>query len=82
LKHLQPKYKLLDDDFVPLVSAIEQAIQLIGDQLMNNPERKAAFRDAAPSNTWIVRHNCAMQHQVANFSIRTIFPLRADVHPV
>jgi hypothetical protein len=46
LKYLQPKYELVDDDFVPLVSAIEEAIQLIGDQLMNNPERKAAYRDA------------------------------------
>jgi hypothetical protein len=46
LKHLQPKYKLVDDDFVPLVSAIEEAIQLIGDQLMNHPERKAAYREA------------------------------------
>ena len=46
LKHLQPKYKFLDDDFLPLVSVIEEAIQIIGDQLMNNPERKAAYRDA------------------------------------
>ena len=37
---------VLDDDFVPLVSAIEEAIQVIGDQLMNNPERKAAYREA------------------------------------
>lgn len=46
LKHLQPKYKLLDDDFVPLVSAIEEAIQIVGDQIMSDPQRKAAYREA------------------------------------
>jgi hypothetical protein len=46
LKHLQPKYKLLDDDFVPLVSAIEEAIQIVGDQIISDPERKAAYREA------------------------------------
>lgn len=46
LKYLQPKYKLLDDDFVPLVSAIEEAIQVVGDQVMSDPQRRAAYRDA------------------------------------
>ncbi len=46
LKHLQPKYKFLDDDFLSLVSVIEAAMQIIGDQLTDNPSRKAAYREA------------------------------------
>jgi hypothetical protein len=45
LKHLQPKYKLLDDDFMPMVSVIEEAVKVMGDELVNHPERKAAYRE-------------------------------------
>ena len=31
LTRLKPRYKLLDDDFIPLVSVIEEAVQTIGD---------------------------------------------------
>lgn len=43
LKHLQPKYKLLDDDFMPMVSVIEEAVKVMGDELVNHPERLAAL---------------------------------------
>ena len=46
LKKLQPKYKLLDDDFIPLVSVIEDAVQLIGDEFTRDPERRTAYRQA------------------------------------
>jgi hypothetical protein len=46
LKHLQPKYKFLDDDFLSLVSVIESAMQIIGDKLTNDPTRKAAYHEA------------------------------------
>jgi hypothetical protein len=45
LKHLQPKHKLLDDDFMPIVSVIEEAVKLMGDELVSHPERKAAYRE-------------------------------------
>jgi hypothetical protein len=45
LKHLQPKYQLLDDDFMPMVSVIEEAVRVMGDELISHPERKAAYRD-------------------------------------
>jgi hypothetical protein len=45
LKHLQPKYRLLDDDFMPLVSIIEEAVKVMGDELVSHPERKAAYRE-------------------------------------
>jgi hypothetical protein len=46
LKHLKPKYRLLDDDFIPLVSAIEQAIQVVGEEITRDPDRQAAYRQA------------------------------------
>jgi len=45
LKHLKPRYQLLDDDFIPMVSVIEEAVQVVGDELVSHPERKAAYRD-------------------------------------
>ena len=45
LKHLQPKYQLLDDDFMPMVSVIEEAVRVMGDELVSHPERKAAYRE-------------------------------------
>lgn len=44
IKHLKPKYKLLDDDFIPLVSVIEDAVRLIGNEVTRYPERKSAYR--------------------------------------
>jgi hypothetical protein len=44
IKHLKPKYKLLDDDFIPLVSVIEEAVQLVGDEVTSDPEKKTAYR--------------------------------------
>jgi hypothetical protein len=46
IKHLKPKYKLLDDDFIPLVSVIEDAVQLVGDKVTGDPEKRKAYRDA------------------------------------
>jgi hypothetical protein len=45
LKYLQPKYQLLDDDFMPMVSVIEEAVRVMGDELVSHPERKAAYRE-------------------------------------
>lgn len=45
LTYLQPKYKLLDDDFMPMVSVIEEAVKVMGDELVSHPERKAAYRE-------------------------------------
>jgi hypothetical protein len=44
INHLQPKFKLLDDDFIPLVSVIEEAVQLIGDKVTRDPATKTAYR--------------------------------------
>lgn len=46
LKHLKPRYQLLDDDFISLVSVIEEAVQVMGDALVSDPERKEAYRQA------------------------------------
>jgi hypothetical protein len=43
IKHLQPKYKLLDDDFIPLVSVIEDAAQLVGERVTRDPAAKTAY---------------------------------------
>ena len=44
IKHLQPRYKLLDDDFIPLVSVIEEAVQVVGDNVIRDQETKDAYR--------------------------------------
>jgi hypothetical protein len=46
LTYLKPKHKLLDDDFISLVSVIEEAVQVMGDKLVSHPERKAAYQQA------------------------------------
>ena len=46
LKELQPKYGYLENDFVPLVSAIEQRVQRVGDQLTGDAVRSAAYLNA------------------------------------
>jgi hypothetical protein len=46
LKHLQPKYQILDNDFIPLVSAIEQVLQIVGDDITSDLDRKNAYRQA------------------------------------
>jgi hypothetical protein len=45
LKHLQPKYKLIDDDFIPLVSVIEEAVQTVGDEILGDAPRQRAYRE-------------------------------------
>ena len=44
LKHLQPKYKLIDADFIPLVSVIEQALEVVGEEVTEDPPRREAYR--------------------------------------
>jgi hypothetical protein len=46
LNHLKPRYQLLDDDFISLVSVIEEAVQVMGDKILSHPERKDAYRQA------------------------------------
>lgn len=46
LTHLKPKYRLLDGDFIPLVSVIEQALQIVGDKVCLNEANVAAYRSA------------------------------------
>jgi hypothetical protein len=44
ITHLKPKYDLLDDDFVPLVSVIEDAVQLVGEKVTRDREIMSAYR--------------------------------------
>jgi len=46
LKYLKPRHRLLDDDFISLVSVIEEAVQVLGDKLVSDPERKGAYLQA------------------------------------
>lgn len=46
LNHLKPKYKLLDGDFIALVSVIEQAFQVVGDHVCPEDKRVDAYRQA------------------------------------
>src|SRR3981189_4017225 len=46
LTYLKPRHELLDDDFISLVSVIEQAVQVMGDKLVGDPERQDAYRQA------------------------------------
>jgi|SRR5208337_955733 len=46
LTHLKPKYRLLDDHFIPMVSVIEQAVQIVGDEITRDPQRREAYREA------------------------------------
>jgi hypothetical protein len=46
LNHLKPKYKLLDGDFIPLVSVLEQALELVGNSVCPNPDSVEAYRRA------------------------------------
>jgi hypothetical protein len=46
LNHLKPRYSLLDDDFISLVSVIEAAVQVMGEKLVTDPERQDAYRQA------------------------------------
>lgn len=40
LKHLQPTYKLIEADFVPLVGVIEQLLEVIGQEVTRDPPRR------------------------------------------
>jgi hypothetical protein len=42
----KPRYSLLDDDFISLVSVIEAAVQVMGEKLVTDPERQDAYRQA------------------------------------
>jgi hypothetical protein len=44
LKHLKPRYRLIDDDFISLVSVIEEAVQVMGDEHFSDQSRKDAYR--------------------------------------
>ena len=46
LNHLKPKYQFLDNDFIALVSVIEQAIQIFGERYCADQERIEAYRSA------------------------------------
>lgn len=46
LKHLKPRYQLIDDDFISLVSVIEEAVQVMGAKIVSDPQRKDAYRQA------------------------------------
>lgn len=43
LKHLRPKYKLIAADFVPLVGVIEQALEVVGEEVTRDPPRREAY---------------------------------------
>jgi hypothetical protein len=42
VKYLQPKYKLIDADFVPLVSVIEEALGVVGEKVTH--DQRDAYR--------------------------------------
>ena len=46
LNHLKPKYKLLDGDFIALVSVLEQAFQTVGERVCPEDEYVDAYRQA------------------------------------
>ena len=46
LTYLKPRHELIDDDFISLVSVIEEAVKVMGDQLVGDPERQDAYRQA------------------------------------
>lgn len=46
INHLKPKYKLIDGDFISLVSVIEQALQVVGDKVCIDKADVEAYRSA------------------------------------
>jgi hypothetical protein len=46
LSHLQPRYRLLDDQFVALVSVIEVAVTKAGFEALDTADAKSAYTDA------------------------------------
>lgn len=46
LTRLKPTYNLLDDHFIPLVTVIEQALQIVGDKVTSDPDVRDAYRQA------------------------------------
>jgi len=46
LNHLKPKYRLLDGDFIALVSVLEQALEMVGDTVCSDETRVDAYRKA------------------------------------
>lgn len=46
ISHLKPQYELMDADFIPLVSVLERAFQAVGNGLLTDQNRQAAYRQA------------------------------------
>lgn len=46
LTHLKQTLDKLDVDFIALVSVIERVIEMIGNEIFDEPERKEAYRQA------------------------------------
>jgi hypothetical protein len=46
INHLKPKHKLLDGDFIPLVSVLEQALELVGNSVCVDDDSVQAYRQA------------------------------------
>lgn len=46
INHLKPKYKLLDGDFIPLVSVLERALEVVGNSVCPTAASLEAYRKA------------------------------------
>jgi hypothetical protein len=46
INHLKPKYELLDGDFIPLVSVIEHALEIVGKTVCPSGASVEAYRKA------------------------------------
>ncbi|MGB6537338.1 MAG: hypothetical protein WBF58_15405 [Xanthobacteraceae bacterium] len=46
IKHLKPKYELLDGDFIALVSVLEQALEIVGKRVCPSRDSIEAYRSA------------------------------------
>ena len=46
INHLKPKYKLLDGDFIPLVSVLERAVEVVGYTVCPTDDSVEAYRKA------------------------------------
>jgi hypothetical protein len=46
INHLKPKYKLLDGDFIPLVSVLERALEVVGYTVCPTDDSVEAYRKA------------------------------------
>jgi hypothetical protein len=46
INHLKPKYELLDGDFIPLVSVLERALEVVGNSVCPTSDSLEAYRMA------------------------------------